>query len=107
MRGVMRALTSSSPRADDTRTQSPDSTPSFWASVLGNSSTGSGISSLSQGMFRVVDPAHQCSATVDVISTYGNLSTVPIGWCDATRGYLTIGLVFTLGCRTFSTGLST
>src|SRR5215211_1173041 len=97
MRGVTSALTSSSPRADDTLTQSPDSISSFFASVLGSSSTGSGMSSLSQGMLRVVEPAHQCSATVDVISTYGNLSTVPIGWCDATRGYLTIGLLFTPG----------
>ena len=31
IRGVTRALTSSSPRADETRTQSPDITPSFWA----------------------------------------------------------------------------
>src|SRR5580692_8985801 len=29
LRGVTRALTSSSPRADETRTQSPDFTPSF------------------------------------------------------------------------------
>ena len=69
MRGVTRALTSSSPRADETRTQSPDFTSSFWARATGSSSTGSGTSSLSQGMFRVVEPAHQCSATVDVIST--------------------------------------
>ena len=48
-------------------------------------------------MLRVVDPAHQCSATVEVIRTYGNLSTVPIGWCDATRGYLSIGLLLTFG----------
>src|SRR6185295_2868595 len=69
IRGVTRALTSSSPRADETRTQSPDSIPSLWARATGISSTGSGMSSLSQGMFRVVEPAHQCSATVDVIST--------------------------------------
>ena len=69
MRGVTRALTSSSPRAEETRTQSPDFTSSFWARATGSSSTGSGTSSLSQGMFRVVEPAHQCSATVDVIST--------------------------------------
>src|SRR5262249_27439678 len=69
MRGVTSALTSSSPRADDTLTQSPDVSPSFCASVTGSSSMGSGTSSLSHGMFRVVEPAHQCSATVDVIST--------------------------------------
>src|SRR5687767_4665992 len=97
MRGVTSALTSSSPRADDTLTQSPDSISSFFARVPGNSNTGSGISSLSQGMLRVVEPAHQCSATVDVSSTYWYLSTRPIGWCDATRGYLTIGLTFTDG----------
>ena len=69
MRGVTSALTSSSPRADETRTQSPDFTSSFSARAIGSSSIGSGMSSLSQGMFRVVEPAHQCSATVDVIST--------------------------------------
>ena len=79
MRGVTSALTSSSPRADETRTQSPDAIWSFLARVRGSSRTGSGMSSLSHGMLRVVEPAHQCSATVDVISTYGNLSTVPIG----------------------------
>src|SRR6478735_5337904 len=97
MRGVTSALTSSSPRADDSFTQSPDSMSSFLARVIGSSSIGSGTSSLSHGMFRVVDPAHQCSATVDVISTYGNLSAVPIGWCDGTRGYLTVGLLLTAG----------
>src|SRR6185436_725510 len=56
IRGVTRALTSSSPRADDTRTQSPDSISSFWARATGSSTIGSGTSSLSQGIFRVVEP---------------------------------------------------
>ena len=43
-------------------------------------------------MFRVVEPAHQCSATVDVMRTYGKSATLPIGWCDLTRGYLSAGL---------------
>src|SRR4029079_1082395 len=67
MRGVTRALTSSSPRADETLTQSPDWMPTCCARVAGNSTIGSGTSSFSHGMFLVVDPAHQCSATVDVI----------------------------------------
>jgi hypothetical protein len=79
IRGVTRALTVSSPRADETLTQSPDLTDSFSASPGGISRTGSGISSFSQGTLRVVEPPHQCSATVDVMSTYGNLSAVPIG----------------------------
>ncbi len=69
IRGVTRAFTVSSPRADETWTQSPDLTPSFWARATGISRTGSGTSSFSHGMLRVVDPAHQCSATVEVIST--------------------------------------
>ncbi len=69
MRGVTSALTSSSPRADETLTQSPDTMSSFLARVTGSSTIGSGTSSLSHGMLRVVEPQHQCSATVDVIST--------------------------------------
>src|SRR3954469_15264586 len=69
MRGVTSAFTFTSPRADDTFTMSPDCTESFSASEIGISIIGSGDSSLSHGMLRVVDPAHQCSATVDVIRT--------------------------------------
>jgi hypothetical protein len=69
IRGVTIALAVTSPRDDDTRTKSPDCNDSFCASETGTSIIGSGTSSFSHGMFRVVDPAHQCSATVDVIST--------------------------------------
>src|SRR5262245_18993857 len=86
---------------------SPLFTPSLAPSDGGISTTGSGTSSFSHGMLRVELPPHQCSATVDVISTYGNLSEVPIGWCDGRRGYLRVGLCFTFGCSTLSTGLST
>ena len=30
-----------------------------------------------------------------------------IGWCEATRGYFSVGFVRTFGCRMLSTGLST
>src|SRR4249920_3235775 len=107
IRGVTTALTVREPRADETFTRSPDFTPSLAPSDFGISMVGSGISSLSHGMFRVVEPAHQCSATVDVMRTYGNSATVPIGWWDLTRGYLSIGFVATPGWRRFGTGLST
>src|SRR5215831_11295735 len=107
IRGVTTALTVISPRAELTFTQSPDFTESFCPRLTGSSIVGSGTSSLSQGMFRVVDPAHQCSATVEVIRTYGNSATFPIGWSEATRGYFSVGLCLTFGWRTFSTGLST
>ena len=107
IRGVTTAFTVSSPRADETFTMSPDFTPSFSPSDFGISIVGSGTSSLSHGMLRVVEPAHQCSATVDVMRTYGKSATLPIGWCDFTRGYFSIGLWGTFGWRTFSTGVST
>src|SRR4029077_4804944 len=107
MRGVTTAFTVSSPRAEETFTHSPVFTPSFCPSVSGTSSTGSGISSFNHGILRVEEPPHQCSATVEVMRTYGKSATFPIGWWDSTRGYLSIGLLFTLGGRMFSTGLST
>ena len=69
MLGVTTAFTATSPRAEDTFTQSPVFTPSFRPRVSGISSMGSGTSSFSHGILRVEEPAHQCSATVDVIRT--------------------------------------
>src|SRR5215472_11574438 len=92
IRGVTTALTVSSPRAEETFTQSPLFTEIFFPRLSGSSIIGSGTSSLSHGMFRVVDPAHQCSATVEVIRTYGNSATLPMGWWDGSRGYFSIGL---------------
>src|SRR5436190_1222299 len=57
--GVATAFTVTSPRADETLTQSPVLTPILRASDSGISMTGSGISSFSQGILRVVDPPHQ------------------------------------------------
>src|SRR3954447_24557430 len=88
--GVGTAFTNTSPRADDTFTQSPVLMPSFFARGSGISIMGSGTSSFSHGMLRVDEPEHQCSATVDVIRTYGKFSGVPMGWCDSTRGYFSI-----------------
>ena len=62
---------------------------------------------MSQGMLRVVDPAHQCSASDDVISTYGNSFAVPIGCFPLIRGYFRTGLFCADGCSRFATGLST
>src|SRR4051794_39692534 len=107
IRGVTTAFTVSAPRADDTLTQSPVLSESFFARLSGISSMGSGTSSFNHGTLRVEEPPHQCSATVEVMSTYGNSSTLPMGWWEGTRGYLSSGLCFTFGCRTFSTGLST
>src|SRR3954470_17053649 len=92
MRRVTSALTVTSPRADVTRVQSPDLMPNLSASECGNSIIGSGASSLSHGMLRVVEPAHQCSASDDVINTYGKSLTVPTGCFPFTRGYLSAGL---------------
>src|SRR6186713_2923400 len=97
IRGVTTAFTVSSPRAEETLTQSPVFTPSFRPRDSGSSHVGSGISSLSQVTFRVVEPPHQCSASVEVISTYGKSAVVPIGWWLWTRGYLRIGLWRTFG----------
>src|SRR6185295_2635642 len=69
IRGVTSALTVSSPRAEEIVTSSPLFTPSFCPSDGGISTTGSGMSSFNHGMLRVDEPPHQCSATVDVIST--------------------------------------
>src|SRR5262245_15112706 len=97
IRGVTTALTTNSPRADETLTESPDFTASFCASAIGISSIGSGTSSLSQGMLRVVEPAHQCSATVEVMRTYGKSRALPIGWRPGSRGYFNVGLWRILG----------
>ena len=107
IRRVTTALTTTSPRAEDTRVKSPDLMPSFEAREGGNSMVGSGAISFSQGMLRVVDPAHQCSARDYVMSTYVNSFDVPIGCFDFTRGYFSIGLFWVDGCRRFATGLST
>ena len=105
--GVTTAFTVTSPRAEETVTQSPVLTFSCRARPSGISTTGSGTISFSHETFRVVEPPHQCSATVEVMSTWGNLSAVPIGWWLATRGYLSVGLLRCFGCSELSTGLST
>ncbi len=69
MRRGTTAFTTISPRAEVTRARSPVSMPSLAASGMGSSIIGSGTSSLSQGRLRVVEPPHQCSATVDVMRT--------------------------------------
>src|SRR5262249_41859845 len=97
IRRVTTALTTSSPRAELTRVQSPVLIPSFWPSSTGSSIIGSGASSLSHGMLRVVDPAHQCSAIDEVIRTYGYSFAVPIGCLPFTRGYLRAGLICVFG----------
>src|ERR1051325_2923216 len=104
---VTTAFTTTSPRAEDTRVRSPLLIPSFEASEGGSSTEGSGAISFSQGMLRVVDPAHQCSAREEVMSTYGNSFEVPIGCFDLIRGYLSTGLFCADGWRRFATGLST
>ena len=68
------------PRAEETVTMSPALHAELLRRAIGGiSTTGSGTSSFNQGMLRVEEPPHQCSATVDVMSTYGNLSAEPIG----------------------------
>src|SRR3954467_8507303 len=104
---VTTALTTTSPRAEDTRVKSPDLMPSFAAREGGSSTVGSGAISFSEGMLRVVDPAHQCSAGDDVMRTYGKSFEVPIGCFDLIRGYFSIRLFWVHGWRRFATGLST
>src|SRR3954471_24055599 len=104
---VTTAFTTTSPRAEETRVKSPVLMPSFEAREGGSSTVGSGAISFSQGMFRVVDPAHQCSASDEVMSTYGKSFAVPMGCLDFTRGYFSIGLFWVDGCSRFGTGLST
>ena len=107
MRRVTTAFTTISPRAEDTRTLSPVLMPSFCASDTGSSIIGSGTSSLSHGMLRVVEPGAPVLGDRRRHEHVGKVLALPIGWCDSTRGYLSIGLCRAFGCSAFATGLST
>src|SRR5258705_521230 len=87
IRGVTTTFTVIFPRAEETSTQSPDFTPIFWPRVNGISQVGSGISSLSQGVFRVVDPP---------VSTGTSGKSYPVHF-PAFSSHHTIGFVFGYG----------